>query len=79
MATTRLGQIGVGVEPYGAFAPKTAAGSGHTGQFTRLTQMAIMGQHYPGFAPKTAAGGGGLGVEWMRRRRRSRHPAGPRV
>lgn len=55
MATTRLGQVGVGVEPYGAgaFAGKAEA-SGRL-NITRLGLMGVPREPYAGFTAKGAA------------------------
>lgn len=53
MATTRLGQIGIGSEPYAGFAAKVPGRS--SAQITRLTQAAIGGRKYAVFQAKTAA------------------------
>ena len=76
MATTRLGQIGIGVEPYGTFQPKDAAPDTdphNPGLITRLGQFGIGLAKYGVFQPKSEAapepeptgqvesvGGGGL-------------------
>lgn len=58
MATTRLGQIGVGVEPYGTFSPKDPApstGPHNPGLITRLAQFGVGVSKYGTFEPKSAA------------------------
>lgn len=55
MATTRLGQIGVGAEPYAGFVAKTATSTKGAGHFTRLVQFGIGGAKYAGFVAKTPA------------------------
>lgn len=58
MATTRLGQIGVGVEPYGTFSPKDPApstGPHNPGLITRLAQFGVGVSKYGTFQPKSAA------------------------
>lgn len=60
---TRLGQHGVGSEPYGGFSPKTPAAVGHNpGRITRLAQFGIGAERYAGFVAKTPAAGGGAGA-----------------
>ena len=53
MATTRLGQFGVGVEPYAGFQAKIPGRSGV--QITRLGQFGVGVERYAGFVAKTAA------------------------
>lgn len=58
MATTRLGQLGVGVQPYGTFQPKTAAPDTdphNPGVITRLGQFGIGLAKYGTFQPKAEA------------------------
>lgn len=57
MATTRLGQIGVGLQPYAGFAPKADASTGthNPGVITRLGQCGIGLARYGTFLPKGAA------------------------
>lgn len=61
MATTRLGQLGVGVQPYPGFAPKDAAAAGphNPGVITRLAQFGVVAAKYGTFAPKRYFGDGG--------------------
>lgn len=63
MARTRLGQIGVGVEPYGGFAPKSSASVGphNPGRITRLQSFGIMGRRCV-FVAKGGAFFAGLGL-----------------
>jgi hypothetical protein len=53
MATTRLGQIGIGVDAYGVFQPK---GDAIRGQLTRFGIFGIMSARYRVFVPKALAG-----------------------
>lgn len=55
MATTRLGQVGVGVQPYPGFAPKAEISPRDGAQFTRLGQSAVGVQRYGVFQPKAPA------------------------
>jgi len=76
VATTRLGQFGVGVEPYGTFDPKDPAPTSdphNPGLITRLSQFGVGVAKYGTFQPKTEAtvvvvpvsvGGGGSGKRY---------------
>jgi len=58
VATTRLGQIGVGVQPYPGFDPKDPAptsGPHDPGLITRLSQFGVGAAKYATFLPKSAA------------------------
>ena len=58
MATTRLGQFGVGVEPYGTFDPKDPAPTSdphNPGLITRLSQFGVGAAKYGTFEPKIEA------------------------
>jgi len=57
VSTTRLGQIGVGVQPYPGFDPKDPAptsGPHNPGVITRLAQFGIGLSKYGDFQPKVA-------------------------
>lgn len=68
MATTRLGQAGIGTAAYGAFAPKDSAGGRSVGILTRLTVAGVMGAKYGTFEPKAA--GAPTVNEWLIQARR---------
>jgi len=58
VATTRLGQIGVGVQPYPGFDPKDPAptsGPHNPGVITRLCQIGVGVSRYGTFQPKSQA------------------------